>query len=163
MLILVILKQSHDSSPISCASQKESQIFPPTTGGAEVMCQNLKIPLLGKVPLDPRIGGRVQTLNASIPSSSGASRLSPDLRAEGHLGWSGRCQGAGQVLGKEQSGPWETALGPVPPRPSPATLDSAASAAASTTFPRERPLRQPPLRAPSLALARVSVSHRAVH
>nr|KAF6441680.1 nucleotide binding protein 1 [Rousettus aegyptiacus] len=36
--------------------KKESQIFPPTTGGAEVMCQNLKIPLLGKVPLDPRIG-----------------------------------------------------------------------------------------------------------
>ncbi|KAK2495355.1 hypothetical protein MC885_006061 [Smutsia gigantea] len=36
--------------------QKESQIFPPTTGGAEVMCQDLKLPLLGKVPLDPRIG-----------------------------------------------------------------------------------------------------------
>ncbi|KAF4015582.1 hypothetical protein G4228_007319, partial [Cervus hanglu yarkandensis] len=36
--------------------QKESQIFPPTTGGAEAMCQDLKIPLLGKVPLDPRIG-----------------------------------------------------------------------------------------------------------
>ncbi|XP_036876579.1 cytosolic Fe-S cluster assembly factor NUBP1 isoform X2 [Manis javanica] len=36
--------------------KKESQIFPPTTGGAEVMCQNLKLPLLGKVPLDPRIG-----------------------------------------------------------------------------------------------------------
>uniref|UniRef100_A0A8C0QBB4 Cytosolic Fe-S cluster assembly factor NUBP1 n=2 Tax=Canis lupus familiaris TaxID=9615 RepID=A0A8C0QBB4_CANLF len=36
--------------------KKESQIFPPTTGGAEVMCQNLKIPLLGKVPLDPHIG-----------------------------------------------------------------------------------------------------------
>ncbi|XP_008695121.1 cytosolic Fe-S cluster assembly factor NUBP1 isoform X2 [Ursus maritimus] len=36
--------------------KKESQIFPPTTGGAEVMCQDLKIPLLGKVPLDPHIG-----------------------------------------------------------------------------------------------------------
>nr|XP_014339251.1 PREDICTED: cytosolic Fe-S cluster assembly factor NUBP1 isoform X4 [Bos mutus] len=36
--------------------QRESQIFPPTTGGAEAMCQDLKIPLLGKVPLDPRIG-----------------------------------------------------------------------------------------------------------
>lgn len=57
MSILVILKQNHDSSPISYASQKESQIFPPTTGGAEVMCQDLKIPLLGKVPLDPHIGG----------------------------------------------------------------------------------------------------------
>uniref|UniRef100_A0A673V7T8 Cytosolic Fe-S cluster assembly factor NUBP1 n=1 Tax=Suricata suricatta TaxID=37032 RepID=A0A673V7T8_SURSU len=36
--------------------KKESQIFPPTTGGAERMCQDLKIPLLGKVPLDPHIG-----------------------------------------------------------------------------------------------------------
>ncbi|KAH1183666.1 hypothetical protein KIL84_014282, partial [Mauremys mutica] len=33
-----------------------SQIFPPTTGGAEMMCQNLNISLLGKVPLDPQIG-----------------------------------------------------------------------------------------------------------
>lgn len=37
--------------------KKESQIFPPTTGGAEVMCQDLQIPLLGRVPLDPHIGG----------------------------------------------------------------------------------------------------------
>ncbi|XP_066496531.1 cytosolic Fe-S cluster assembly factor NUBP1 [Tiliqua scincoides] len=36
--------------------KKESQIFPPTTGGAELMCHNLNIPLLGKVPLDPHIG-----------------------------------------------------------------------------------------------------------
>ncbi|EDK97314.1 nucleotide binding protein 1, isoform CRA_c, partial [Mus musculus] len=36
--------------------KKESQIFPPTTGGAEAMCQDLRIPLLGKVPLDPHIG-----------------------------------------------------------------------------------------------------------
>ncbi|XP_047389434.1 cytosolic Fe-S cluster assembly factor NUBP1 isoform X2 [Sciurus carolinensis] len=36
--------------------KKESQIFPPTTGGAEGMCQDLKVPLLGKVPLDPHIG-----------------------------------------------------------------------------------------------------------
>ncbi|XP_077880763.1 cytosolic Fe-S cluster assembly factor NUBP1 isoform X3 [Ictidomys tridecemlineatus] len=36
--------------------KKESQIFPPTTGGAEAMCQDLKVPLLGKVPLDPHIG-----------------------------------------------------------------------------------------------------------
>ncbi|KAM4634406.1 cytosolic Fe-S cluster assembly factor nubp1 isoform 2-T2 [Polymixia lowei] len=33
-----------------------SQIFPPTTGGAEQMCKMLNLPLLGKVPLDPRIG-----------------------------------------------------------------------------------------------------------
>ncbi|KAM5227570.1 cytosolic Fe-S cluster assembly factor NUBP1 isoform 1-T1 [Ctenodactylus gundi] len=36
--------------------KKESQIFPPTTGGAEAMCRDLKVPLLGKVPLDPHIG-----------------------------------------------------------------------------------------------------------
>ncbi|MGH0158716.1 UNVERIFIED_CONTAM: hypothetical protein FKN15_058054 [Acipenser sinensis] len=32
------------------------KIFPPTTGGVEKMCKELNIPLLGKVPLDPRIG-----------------------------------------------------------------------------------------------------------
>lgn len=37
-------------------SQNESQIFPPTTGGAEKMCQNMNVSLLGKVPLDPEIG-----------------------------------------------------------------------------------------------------------
>ncbi|XP_057891816.1 cytosolic Fe-S cluster assembly factor NUBP1 [Melospiza georgiana] len=36
--------------------KNESQIFPPTTGGAEKMCQNLSVSLLGKVPLDPQIG-----------------------------------------------------------------------------------------------------------
>ncbi|XP_055221255.2 cytosolic Fe-S cluster assembly factor NUBP1 isoform X5 [Gorilla gorilla gorilla] len=36
--------------------KKESQIFPPTTGGAELMCQDLEVPLLGRVPLDPLIG-----------------------------------------------------------------------------------------------------------
>ncbi|KAI4891131.1 hypothetical protein NFI96_005511 [Prochilodus magdalenae] len=33
-----------------------SQIFPPTTGGAQRMCEELGLTLLGKVPLDPRIG-----------------------------------------------------------------------------------------------------------
>ncbi|XP_053220549.1 cytosolic Fe-S cluster assembly factor NUBP1 [Podarcis raffonei] len=36
--------------------KNESQIFPPTTGGAEAMCHSLNVPLLGKVPLDPQIG-----------------------------------------------------------------------------------------------------------
>ncbi|KAM6957837.1 cytosolic Fe-S cluster assembly factor nubp1 [Aplochiton taeniatus] len=35
---------------------KTSQIFPPSTGGAERMCEELALPLLGRVPLDPRIG-----------------------------------------------------------------------------------------------------------
>jgi len=33
-----------------------SQIFPPTTGGAEKMCQDLGVLFLGQLPLDPRIG-----------------------------------------------------------------------------------------------------------
>lgn len=47
---------------LSCLPlQKESQIFPPTTGGAETMCQDLNIPLLGKVPLDPHIGNAMRS------------------------------------------------------------------------------------------------------
>jgi hypothetical protein len=37
-----------------CTTQ--SEIFAPTTGGAEAMGKELGIELLGKVPLDPRIG-----------------------------------------------------------------------------------------------------------
>ncbi|XP_031514344.1 cytosolic Fe-S cluster assembly factor NUBP1 isoform X4 [Papio anubis] len=45
-----------DGAVIITTPQKESQIFPPTTGGAELMCQDLEVPLLGRVPLDPLIG-----------------------------------------------------------------------------------------------------------
>ncbi|KXN69586.1 putative NBP35-nucleotide-binding protein [Conidiobolus coronatus NRRL 28638] len=38
----------------SCESV--SQIFRPTTGGAKKMCEDLNIPLLGSIPLEPRIG-----------------------------------------------------------------------------------------------------------
>ena len=34
----------------------ESQIFKPTTGGGEAFCDEMIIPFLGSVPLDPRIG-----------------------------------------------------------------------------------------------------------
>ena len=34
----------------------ESQIFPPTTGGGEKMANDMRVPFLGKLPLDPRIG-----------------------------------------------------------------------------------------------------------
>lgn len=34
----------------------ESVILPASSGGAEALCKDLGIPLLGKVPLDPRIG-----------------------------------------------------------------------------------------------------------
>uniref|UniRef100_A0A6I8NMX3 Cytosolic Fe-S cluster assembly factor NUBP1 n=1 Tax=Ornithorhynchus anatinus TaxID=9258 RepID=A0A6I8NMX3_ORNAN len=55
--------------------KKESQIFPPTTGGAEVMCQDLNISLLGKIPLDPQIGKSCdegQSFLAEVPESPAA-------------------------------------------------------------------------------------------
>ncbi|XP_044089874.1 cytosolic Fe-S cluster assembly factor NUBP1 isoform X2 [Neovison vison] len=60
---------------INFCHKKESQIFPPTTGGAEVMCQDLKIPLLGKVPLDPHIGkscDKGQSFLTDAPASAAA-------------------------------------------------------------------------------------------
>ncbi|XP_037743478.1 cytosolic Fe-S cluster assembly factor NUBP1 isoform X1 [Chelonia mydas] len=54
----------------------ESQIFPPTTGGAEKMCQNLNISLLGKVPLEPQIGKSCdegQSFFSEIPESPATS------------------------------------------------------------------------------------------
>jgi len=35
--------------------KKESQIFAPTTGGAEKMATDMNVPFLGRIPLDPRI------------------------------------------------------------------------------------------------------------
>ena len=35
---------------------QESRIFPPTTGGAERMAQEMNVRFLGRIPLDPRIG-----------------------------------------------------------------------------------------------------------
>ena len=34
----------------------ESKVFPPTTGGAPAMCENMGVSLLGSIPLDPRMG-----------------------------------------------------------------------------------------------------------
>ena len=33
----------------------ESQIFAPTTGGATKMCVDMQIPLLGKIPIEPKL------------------------------------------------------------------------------------------------------------
>ena len=33
----------------------ESQIFPPVSGGAKVMCDEMKCELLGQIPLDPNL------------------------------------------------------------------------------------------------------------
>lgn len=35
--------------------QRLSEIFPATTGGAKLMCEELNIPFLGSLPLDPLI------------------------------------------------------------------------------------------------------------
>ncbi len=34
----------------------QTEIFPPTTGGAEQMCYEMNVKFLGKIPLDPLIG-----------------------------------------------------------------------------------------------------------
>jgi len=34
---------------------KETKIFPPTTGGAQKMAQDMEVPFLGNIPIDPRI------------------------------------------------------------------------------------------------------------
>uniref|UniRef100_U3FCP2 Fe-S cluster assembly factor nubp1-A-like protein n=1 Tax=Micrurus fulvius TaxID=8637 RepID=U3FCP2_MICFL len=55
--------------------KKESQIFPLTTGGAEMMCRTLNVPLLGKMPLDPQIGkscDRGHSFLAEAPHSPAA-------------------------------------------------------------------------------------------
>lgn len=60
------------SSFVCPRCQKESQIFPPTTGGAEAMCRALDVPLLGRVPLDPLIGrscDRGQSILTEAPDS----------------------------------------------------------------------------------------------
>uniref|UniRef100_A0A8C0IXX2 Uncharacterized protein n=1 Tax=Chelonoidis abingdonii TaxID=106734 RepID=A0A8C0IXX2_CHEAB len=57
----------------------ESQIFAPTTGGREMMCQKLNISFLGKVPLDPQIGkvgkscDKGQSFLSEIPESPATS------------------------------------------------------------------------------------------
>lgn len=33
----------------------ESQIFPPVTGGARKMCEDMQVPLLAQVPLEPKL------------------------------------------------------------------------------------------------------------
>lgn len=54
---LPIIGVIENMSGFICPSCKnESQIFPPTTGGAEQMSEEMKVPFLGKLPLDPRLG-----------------------------------------------------------------------------------------------------------
>lgn len=55
-----------------------SQIFPPITGGATKMCDDMKVPLLGQVPLEPKLllsceGGKCYI--AEHPESQTAKRF----------------------------------------------------------------------------------------
>jgi hypothetical protein len=43
------------------ARQGRSEIFPASTGGAEQMCAELAVPLLGRLPLDPRLARSCDT------------------------------------------------------------------------------------------------------
>ncbi|XP_064406498.1 cytosolic Fe-S cluster assembly factor nubp1-like isoform X2 [Halichondria panicea] len=54
----------------------ESQIFPPTTGGAIKMAADMGVPFLGKLPLDPRIGwccDRGKSFLSEVPDSPAAT------------------------------------------------------------------------------------------
>ncbi|XP_077304982.1 cytosolic Fe-S cluster assembly factor NUBP1 isoform X2 [Lithobates pipiens] len=69
----------------------ESQIFPSTTGGAEKMCSDLNIPLLGKVPLDPNIGKSCDTgtnFFSEIPDSPATVVYRKIIQRERRLGTS---------------------------------------------------------------------------
>ncbi|XP_043945073.1 cytosolic Fe-S cluster assembly factor NUBP1 [Protopterus annectens] len=64
------------SSFVCPKCKNKSQIFPPTSGGAEKMCKDLNVPLLGKVPLDPRIGKSCdegKSFFAEVPDSPAAA------------------------------------------------------------------------------------------
>ncbi|KAJ2488779.1 cytosolic Fe-S cluster assembly factor nbp35 [Coemansia sp. RSA 2050] len=57
----------------------ESPIFPPTTGGAQALCSELGVPLLGRIPLDPLIGRACdfgESFAESSPTSPAAHALS---------------------------------------------------------------------------------------
>ena len=51
-----ILGVVENMSGFVCPNCKnETQIFPPTTGGAEKMAQEMEVPFLGRVPIDPQL------------------------------------------------------------------------------------------------------------
>ncbi|XP_032826245.1 cytosolic Fe-S cluster assembly factor NUBP1 [Petromyzon marinus] len=55
--------------------KNESQIFPPSTGGAVEMCRGMNVPFLAKLPLDPRLGrccDEGKSFVAEVPDSAAA-------------------------------------------------------------------------------------------
>ena len=70
---------------MTVALQKESQIFPPTTGGAAKMAADMRVPFLGKVPLDPRIGrccDEGKSFLSEIPESPAAEAYKQIIQSE---------------------------------------------------------------------------------
>ena len=61
---LPIVGVIENMSGFVCPSCKfESVILPASSGGAEKMCSDNRIPLLGKVPLDPAVGQVTNFIN----------------------------------------------------------------------------------------------------
>lgn len=61
----------------SLISQTETLIFPPTTGGARKMCEEMNVPFLGAIPLDPVIAKSCDEGKSYIsqaPESVGAKK-----------------------------------------------------------------------------------------
>ncbi|XP_074647953.1 cytosolic Fe-S cluster assembly factor nubp1-A-like [Tubulanus polymorphus] len=73
---LPIIGVVENMSGFVCPNCKnESQIFPPTTGGAQKMADDLDIQFLGRLPLDPRIGkccDEGKSFLAEVPDSPAA-------------------------------------------------------------------------------------------
>lgn len=68
--------------------KNESQIFKVTTGGGRQLCQDLGIPFLGAVPLDPRIGMACdfgESFMDSFPDSPACKALREVVRKVGEL------------------------------------------------------------------------------
>ncbi|KAJ9501321.1 cytosolic Fe-S cluster assembly factor nbp35 [Exophiala xenobiotica] len=66
----------------------ESQIFRATTGGGQKLCQDMGIPFLGSVPLDPRIGMACdfgESFMDNYPDSPACKALRQVVRSVGRL------------------------------------------------------------------------------
>ena len=66
----------------------ESQIFKATTGGGKQLCENMGIPFLGAVPLDPRIGMACdygESFMDSFPDSPACAALRQVVRSVSEL------------------------------------------------------------------------------
>ena len=79
--------------------QTETQIFAPTTGGAEKMCNDMGLTFLGKIPLDPSLARACDEGESYLercPDSAGAkayadifsSFVSPPLAKKKKESWS---------------------------------------------------------------------------